>query len=198
MAEANAARLARLRPDTLDPARRAVYDAITGGPRAQGPRLFALVDDEGGLEGPFNAFLLSPRIGDALQALGAAVRFGTTLPDRAREVAVLVVARQTGSDFEWYAHEAVGRHAGLTDADLDAIRTGRPEALGDATERLVAETAVQLLTSGDLDDDGYAAAVRGLGEVGLFELLALVGYYTALAVQLRVFRVGLPVNGSQR
>jgi len=34
--------------------------------------------------------------------------------------------------------------------------------------------------------------VAGLGEAGVFELTTLVGYYTMLALQLRVFRVGVP------
>ena len=31
-----------------------------------------------------------------------------------------------------------------------------------------------------------------VGAEGLFELLTLVGYYLTLALQLRVFRVGVP------
>src|SRR4051794_30937092 len=101
------ARLAKFRPGDLDHEQRQLYDAIAGGPRAQGPQLFQLVDDDGCLEGPFNALLLQPGLGQALQALGAAVRYETSPPDRAREVAILVVAHHWRSGFEWYAHEAV-------------------------------------------------------------------------------------------
>nr|BFE70573.1 hypothetical protein GCM10020092_038740 [Actinoplanes digitatis] len=73
-----------------------------------GPQLFRLVGADGGLEGPFNAFLLQPRLGLALQALGAAVRYETGLADRAREIAILVVSAASDSAFERYAHEAVG------------------------------------------------------------------------------------------
>ena len=59
-------------PDELDEPRRAVYDAIAGGPRAAGPQAFRLTDDDGRLEGPFNAMLVSPGVGLALQELGAA------------------------------------------------------------------------------------------------------------------------------
>ena len=185
------ARIAKLRPAELDDEQRAVYESIAGGRRAQGPQLFRLRDDDGALEGPFNAFLLQPRLGAALQALGSAVRYETALSDRAREVAILVVAVEWTSRFEWYAHEAVARHAGLTEDELAGVAAGDYESLPTA-DRLVAQLSRRLAADGDLDDDLYAEAVAALGESGLFELLTLVGYYAALALQLRVFRVGSP------
>lgn len=184
-------RLPKLTPSELDEEQRAVREAVTGGPRAAGPQLFRLVDDEGGLEGPFNAFLLQPRLGLALQAVGSAVRYETTLSDRVREIAILVVAVHRDSAFEWHAHEAVGRHVGLTDAELTAIREHRYDDLPVA-EQVPARVAHELLDTGDLDDASYAAAAETLGLAQLFELLTLVGYYDTLALQLRVFRVAAP------
>jgi 4-carboxymuconolactone decarboxylase len=184
-------RLAKLTPGGLNPEQRAVYDGITAGPRAASLRRHGLIDADGGLEGPFNAFLLHPPVGQAVQALGSAVRFETTFTDRVREIAILVVAVGCGSDFEWHAHVALGRAAGLTDAEVNAISESRT-GFTDPTEQQVARTAHALTTKGDLDDTEYAQAVDALGESGLFELLTLVGYYRALALQLRVFRVGAP------
>jgi 4-carboxymuconolactone decarboxylase len=184
-------RLPRLTPDTLSDEQRAVYDAVAGGRRAQGPQLFRLVEDDGSLEGPFNAFLLQPRVGGPLQALGSAVRYETALSDLAREIAILVVSEHWDSAFERYAHQAVGRNVGLDDDQLAAIAAGRYDALP-AHERVVATTTRLLAAEGDLDDAAYETAVGALGLPGLFELLTLVGYYAALALQLRVFRVGMP------
>lgn len=181
-------RLPKLPPHDLTGDQRAVYDSIAGGRRAQGPQRFRLTDDDGALEGPFNAFLLQPRVGHALQALGAAIRYETQLSDRHREIAILVVAAQQESAFEWHAHEGQGRDAGLTDEELAGLKASRFDALA-GTDRTVAETAYALVERGDLDDAGYARALDVLGEPGLFEVLTLVGYYRALAVQLRVFRV---------
>ena len=167
------ARIGKLEPSALDAEQRSLYDAIAGGRRAQGPQLFRLADAGGRLEGPFNAFLLQPRLGSALQALGASVRYDTGLDDRSREIAILVVAAHWRSDFEWYAHEAVGRAAGLGNADLAALREGRHAELAGR-------------------ESVYAEAVGHLGPSGLFELLTLVGYYATLALQLRVFRVPAP------
>ena len=185
------ARIGKLEPSALDAEQRSLYDAIAGGRRAQGPQLFRLADADGRLEGPFNAFLLQPRLGSALQALGASVRYDTGLDDRCREIAILVVAAHWRSDFEWHAHEAVGRAAGLGDAELAALREGRHAELA-GRESVVARTAAALVTRGDLDDAEYGEAVGHLGPAGLFELLTLVGYYATLALQLRVFRVPAP------
>ena len=187
----SAARIPKRAPGSLDDEQRAVYDTIAGGRRAQGPQLFQLVDDDGALEGPFNAFLLQPRLGAALQAVGSAVRYETSLTDRAREIAILVVAAHWDSSFEWYAHEAVGRHVGLTDDELDAIRQRHYDCFS-GDEQVVAATSARLAGAGDLDDDSYTEVVSAVGEAGLFELLTLVGYYASLALQLRVFRVGSP------
>ena len=185
------ARLAKLAPSDLDDDQRAVYDAIAGGKRAAGQQLFRLRDENGGLEGPFNAFLLQPRVGGPLQELGSAIRDETALSDRVREIAILVVGVHWSSEFEWYAHEAVGRHIGLTDDELDGIRDGSYAALPE-DEREVADLTHALAADGDLDDTAYEKAVALLGNSGLFELTTLVGYYATLALQLRVFRVGAP------
>jgi len=185
-------RIPKLTPAELDEEQRALYDAVAGGPRAQGPQLFRLTDHDGGLEGPFNAFLLQPRLGQPLQELGAAVRYRTALTDRAREIAILVVATVHDSGFERYAHEAVGRHVGLTDEELAGLADDDVTTLTSPTERVVATTTRALTVRGDLDEAEYAAAVETLGVAGVFELTTLVGYYATLALQLRVFRVGTP------
>ena len=178
----------RFLPEDLSGDRRALYEAITAGPRGTGPQAFALTDDDGALRGPFNGFLLAPAVGDALQRLGAAIRYRTALSDRVRELAVLVVAAHWDSAFERESHEAVGRTVGLTDDELRSLREGRVPTLADP-EEAAALTLVQALVTGDVDDATWAACVPPLSQETVFELSTLVGYYAALALQLRVFRV---------
>lgn len=174
-------------PDELTDAQRDLYDAIAGGPRAQGPQHFALTRANGSLRGPFNAFLLAPELGGALQNVGAAIRYRGALSDRAREIAILLVSAHWDSSFEREAHEAVGAAAGLTESELAALRAGEVSAF-DGAEAVVAMVTSQLL-NGDLDDALWAEASVTLGTEVIFELTTLVGYYATLALQLRVFRV---------
>lgn len=182
-------RLEPIRPEEQDEQQRALHASITGGPRANGPQHFALTTPDGALRGPFNAFLLSPGLGGALERLGSAVRYETSLSDRTRELAILAVAAHWSSAFEWEAHEAVGRAAGVTDAELDALRRGEVPSLGDQEEQASAEL-VRCLLTGDVSDEEWRRWAEPLGEAVVFELCTLVGYYATLALQMRVFRAG--------
>jgi 4-carboxymuconolactone decarboxylase len=188
-------RLRPLDPAELDVQQRALYEEITSGPRSAGSRHFALTDADGRLQGPFNAMLLSPTLGRALQELGAAVRYRTCLTDRIRETSILVVAQVWDSAFERHAHERVGAAAGLTRAELLALREGRDPGLSDPAEH-AAWTFTRALAGrcGALDEREYDKARAALGERALFELSTLVGYYSTLALQLRLFDVPAPAS----
>jgi 4-carboxymuconolactone decarboxylase len=179
-------RLRPLRPDELDAEQRAVYEALADPPGR------VRLDADGRLQGPFDAMLRAPRSGAALQSVGAALRYRSALPERVRELATLLVAAHHRSAFEWYAHAPLAAAAGLPDALVEAIRTGGSVEPDDPAERAAAVAVAQLLTSGDVDDDAWGAAVDTLGEAGAVELTTLVGYYSLLALQMRVLRIPLP------
>jgi len=187
-------RLPALAPAEFDDKQRALYDAIAGGPRAAGPRLFALTDAGGRLNGPFNAMLFAPEVGGALQELGAAIRYRSSLPPRIREMAILAVAAHWDSAFERYAHEAIGRATGLTDGELRSLRDGGPLRLDDPAEQAALGVVRALLADHDVADPLFQRAVSLIGNQAVVELTSLVGYYAMLALQLRVFRVGLPAQ----
>jgi 4-carboxymuconolactone decarboxylase len=163
-----------------------LYEAIVSGHRGN------ITDLEGHLLGPLNAMLYSPVIGLALQGLGAAIRFEGSLSDRAREIAILAVAAHQKSDYEWSAHAAVGREVGLRDMEIEAIRAGRTGVFANLIERDVLHVTLALLNAGDLGDADYAEAEAKLGAERLVELTTLIGYYSMIAMQLRVFRVAAP------
>ena len=185
-------RLPDLTPADLTADQRELYDAIAGGPRASGTQHFPLTTPDGALTGPFGVMLHEPALGAPLQALGTAIRYATGLTAREREVAILAVAAATGSAFERFAHERVGRAAGLTDAELGALAAGeftsadpREQAAYDLCRRLLADRS-------RLTDEDHAEVVEVLGTSSLTELVVLVGYYRTLAQLLDVHDVGLP------
>ena len=164
-------RLAVLSSEQMTAEQLDLYREILGGPRGQGPRAAALSSGAGGLAGPFNAMLYAPPVGHALQELGAAIRFRTKLAPRIREMAILVVAQAWDSGYERAAHELIGREAGLTEPEIEALRVGADPGFGDKQEQ-VAYSVVRALTgpdpnTADLDDQEYDTAVAVLGEQAL-------------------------------
>lgn len=186
------ARLDLTAPADLDDAQHVVYDAITGGPRASQKRLVPLTDEAGRLAGPFAVMLLSPEVGNAMQAVGAKVRFTATLTARERELAILTVAGELRSDFERLAHEPAARQAGLSQPQLNAVLTGRiPDGLTE-DEVLICRLARVMTARRTLPDDDYDQGLTVLGHERLATLTWLVGYYSALALALSVFRPEVP------
>ncbi len=189
-------RLPWFAPQALSDEQRGLYEQIVGGPRGQGPRPFPLTDEEGRLHGPFNALLISPEVGAAVQELGAAIRYRSSLPARAREIAILELAARRRCAFEWFAHERVARAAGLGDEEIAALRTGGACPTFDPIEELVRRLVRTMLADRDVNDALYAQAETTVGVGMLMDLVALVGYYDLLALSLRLWRTPLP-DGAQ-
>ncbi|WP_433171447.1 carboxymuconolactone decarboxylase family protein [Actinoallomurus sp. CA-150999] len=187
-------RLPRLTRAELDEEQLALHQLITAGPRAAGPQHFAIQDGQGALHGPFGVMLHAPGLGTPLQELGSAVRYRTRMSARTREIAILAVATATGSAFERYAHERVGRAAGLSETELAALRDGTFTS-ADPVETAAYVLCLRLL--GDhhpWSDAEYGAAADALGRECVLELTVLVGYYRTLAQLMDVFGVGAPTQ----
>lgn len=185
-------RLDWLTPDELDPDQRRVYDLITSA-RARDARTLPLTDSEGRLYGPFTPMLAHPHIAEIMQTLGAAMRYEIDLSPRSREIATLAVAAAGRSNFEWYSHALLGQRAGLTDEELNDLAAGRLASSFSAEEELVWRVVTALLGErGDLDDELFSEAQAKLGDVGIVDLVALVGHYEFLSRSLRVWRTPVP------
>lgn len=185
-------RLPQLTVDTLTDEQRELYDAIVARSAGRATSPSGVADDDGRLQGPFNGMLHNPALGRPMQQLGGVHRFRGALADRARELVILTVAAAHESEFEWWAHVRIGRAAGITDDEIAAGRDGTSLALDEPVERAVVDAARAVLADGDLDDEQYARLQALLGNATLLELLTLIGYYSMLAVQMRVLRVPLP------
>ena len=159
-------RIHHFRPDELTPEQEAVYYAINNeqrrGAHSVLPSSVQLCDDEGRLQGPFNAMLLHPPTGKAVQEVGRVLRFETSFTTRCREIAILIVAAYEKSDFEWAAHAAIGRSIGLAD-QLGALARQEEVRFADAEEDAVAGLTRLLVRDVDLDEPTYGNFCRVAG-----------------------------------
>lgn len=107
----------------------------------------------------------------------------TTLPVRVRELAVMRVAWRRGSKYEWASHVLIGRKAGVTEAEIEEVRTNADTLLNRAVD--------ELDTDSGLSDATYAALAADLDEHQLMDLVFTIGAYTMLTMALNTFGVEL-------
>ena len=165
--------------DTMSAEQRAVHDRIVSGPR-------------GRIQGPLRAALHNAELADKWQALGALLRYGTTLPPRLSELAILITGRACDSPFEWYAHRIEAEKAGIGRPIVEALLAQTlPPGLSE-DERALYDYAVELNRDKSVSDATYATALARFGARTVVELTALIGYYTMVAMTLNCHEIPLP------
>ncbi|HEX6523655.1 MAG TPA: hypothetical protein VF070_27195 [Streptosporangiaceae bacterium] len=174
----------------LQPDGQQLWDSIVSGRGGQ------VVNPDGSLAGPFNAFVTASAAGRRLSSLGAVLRFGTSIERRLSEITIITIGARWQAEFEWWAHARMAREHGVADAVVDAIGCGEDPPFAADDERAVYEVAYQLSRTGRLDRDTYDAAHRLLGDAGMVELVALCGYYTMISFLLNAFTVPLPPDAA--
>jgi 4-carboxymuconolactone decarboxylase len=184
--DSRASRLPYLRYDDLDARGQEVWDGVTGSRGAE------VVNADGGLIGPFNAFVHAPGVGKHLSALGGRLRFRTSIERRLLELAMITVGAAWKAEFEWWAHARMAREHGVSDAVVAAIGNGDDPPFAAEDERVIYTVARQLTSTGRLGQDAYDAAQRLLGDAGMVELVSVCGYYTLISYLLNAFDVPLP------
>jgi 4-carboxymuconolactone decarboxylase len=163
----------------LTPAQQAVFDAIRSGPR-------------GVVQGPLRVWLQSADLADKAQALGAFCRYGTSLPPRLSELAILVMGAHWQAGFEWAAHAPIALKAGLEADAIEAVRKGKTPTFADAPARVIHAFASELLRNRRVSDATYAEAVKLFGTKTVVDLVGILGYYTLISMTIATFEVPLP------
>ena len=105
------ARYRDIAPGEMTAAQRRVHDLIVAGRR-------------GRFGGPFQLLIRAPEICEHAAKLGEHLRWGTSLPDRLSELAIITTARFWRAQFEWFAHAPLAEKAGVPAAAVEAIRRG--------------------------------------------------------------------------
>jgi 4-carboxymuconolactone decarboxylase len=172
--------------DDLEAPGRALWDDIVSSRGA------GVVDEAGVLSGPFNVWVQAPGVGAPVAALGAAVRYGSSLEPRLLELAIITVAAHWRAEYEWWAHARLARNAGVPEAVVGAIGRGDRPGFEVDDERAVHRLAAELVETGRVGPGTYDQALGLLGDTGVIELVALCGYYSLVSFALNAFDVALP------
>jgi 4-carboxymuconolactone decarboxylase len=169
----------RYRPltrESLTPEQKSVFDAI-GAPRA------------GVVPAPFHVLLESPELASLTQALGAFCRYRSGFPPKLSELLVLITAAHWRCDFEFAVHSREAAKAGIPETVIAALRDGRTPEFSDAESKLIYDFATTFFETRDVPDALFDKAVAQFGRRKVVELAGVLGYYSSLAILLRIFRV---------
>jgi 4-carboxymuconolactone decarboxylase len=172
------------KPEDLTQAQRKVHDAIVAGPR-------------GRVVGPLRVWLMSPELAERAQELGAFCRYGTSLPPRLSELAILVTGAFWQAGFEWHAHAPIALKAGIAAEAIEAIRVDRPAKFAREDEQAVYEFSRELWTKRRVSDATYQRLAGLLGANAIIELVAILGYYGLISMTINSFEVPLPEGAVQ-
>lgn len=167
-------RLAKLSYEQLSPEQKAIWDEIVAGPRKK-------------MHGPFFIWLHSPELLSRGEKLGLYARFQSSLPQRLSELCILIMASHWTASGEWIDHEPIARSLGVDAKALENLRKGLPAKFTQTDEAVTYNFAQELLNTHAVSDATYAAAKAVLGERGLLDVTAVLGYYSFIAMSMKAF-----------
>lgn len=113
------------------------------------------------------------------------------LPRRDTEALILRTAWLCGSQYEWTQHEALGRKAGLSQAQIEAVASDPASELLGEQARLLLRIVPELLEDHAVSPATYEALAERLVPAEILEAVMLVGNYAMLAGALNSFGVPL-------
>ena len=157
-------------------------------PRQQAVSAELVSGPRGRLAGPFTPLLRSPGLMARVQKVGEHLRFESALPERVKELAILVVARRWSQPYEWSFHLPLALKAGVARATAEAIAAGRrPESMPD-DEAVAYDFLDELDATRAVGDAVYGRTLAAFGEEGVIDLVGFGGYYALLAMVMNVAR----------
>jgi 4-carboxymuconolactone decarboxylase len=149
-----------------------------------------------GTGGSFNISVRDPDGGQLFFDMGDRVRFHMSVPDKLKELAIVLTARYWGAQFEWLAHRRAAVQAGLSEDKVKAIAEGRRPVGMSADEEAVYNFIGELFKTRQSSDSTFAAVKAVAGERGIVDLIVSAGYYQAVSMFMNTDR--LPVNANQQ
>jgi 4-carboxymuconolactone decarboxylase len=142
-------------------------------------------------------WLNSPELADRAQALGAFCRYGTTLPPRLSELAIITTGAYWKAGFEWAVHAPIALKTGLDAAAVEAIRKGEQPTFPNPNEAAVHAFAHELLHNRKVSDETYRRAEKEIGPRGLVDLVGILGYYGLISLTIVAFELPVPAGAPE-
>jgi 4-carboxymuconolactone decarboxylase len=164
-------------------------------------KALAQVEGDGSpnLPGPLKIWVNNPALSIAMAPL--ATHFRTphhSLTPREREIAVCVLVGKWHAPYSINAHVEILEGLGLATENAEALTCNRPTFFPDPSEQIIYEIAVTVSNSRWVPRSLYDRAVQILGHDKIIDVLALMGFYTAISLTLNFYDVPAGASGLKR
>jgi 4-carboxymuconolactone decarboxylase len=144
-----------------------------------------------GLRGPSGLHLYSPATVDAHTTMNQHLRYRCFDP-KTREIAILTVAREMDSRFEWAAHEPEALKEGVAQEVVDVIKYRKSTQGLDERTAAIIELGRQIFREHRVTPAAFARVKALFAPNKLVELVLLMGNYAATAALLCAFDMQVP------
>jgi alkylhydroperoxidase family enzyme len=141
---------------------------------------------------PLNIFRMLGRLPKSFRPfmqLGGSLLGDPRIDARLREIAILRVAHATQAAYEWAQHVQLGRNLGMTDAEIDAIRSDDPAAVLGPEEALVCRVADEISRDVRLSDEALGLLLERYDAEQASSLILCISYYNMVSRFLESTRV---------
>ena len=157
-----------------------------------------LMETRGKLPGPAKIYVHNPKLAKVMGPFGGHFRKGYSLTEREREIAVCIINSKFHTAYATNAHERAAKAAGLPADQVEAILSGLPASFTDKREQVIYEMAICLSNARWVSKGLYERAFEALGNVGITDVIALMGFYTSVAMTLAFYDVPAGAAGMER
>jgi 4-carboxymuconolactone decarboxylase len=149
-----------------------------------------------GLGGPYSVLLRSPEMSAARFRLTSYLRFHTTVPRPLNEFAILIQARLSTAQYEWWAHYPLALKAGLPQTVADQLKQGKRPSPMSAEQAAVYQFCVEMSLNHGVSDPTFDALRKIFNDQQIVDLIAISGEYVSTSMLLNVAEVGIPNGGA--
>lgn len=153
-----------------------------------------LVAGRGRILGPYKIWIHSPTVASGMEHIGTYLNKRSSLSTREVEIGILVIAQHWDGEYVKQAHIKAGKAAGLTQEQIDAVLAGRDPQFTDPHERAVYRFSTLLASKAKISDAEFTEIEKAIGRDGIAEVLVLLGYYTSVALGMKVHEVPIPAQ----
>jgi alkylhydroperoxidase family enzyme len=180
----SAPRIAPVDLSTIDDEQREALAVFAGTARD-------VTKSEGAVLNIFRTLVRAPRAMTAFLAWGGYILSRrNSLSARDRELVILRTGFNCGSGYEFTQHTRIGLDAGLSEAEIGAIKAGPDDPAWNAQDRAMLRATDDLTGDFHVSDTSWAA-LSFLTDKQKMDLVMTVGQYTQVSMMLNSFGVQL-------